>query len=326
MKNMFNNPWPNIGLDTDNLNLFKNDLLIIEDKVTTDKVTIDNVTVTSKKTYKYSSKFKWFEERALLILDSLISTLEIPRVNAYLIVAQSAAEAGYENAVSNNYFGIGGVNKKSYKSFNECFIDFQILINSKWPNYFNILKTANLDSDQINKALNSGPYIKPYNWFKDSLFSYNLDLDNHEPLKLKVYNQYDRKKETYNDNDIIFKNVPVRIMSGIKNYGRLILSTYETVIKIAIEYYDYKYESCIEIINNNKIELKKNNLSASKRKEIFDEIKLKESEKWNYPLMGYTVSQFKVIDKNTKVSNNKIHQDDNVFASYKDNIMYINSK
>jgi hypothetical protein len=317
----FLNPWNSKSFNNYNSELFDNNKVI-----NGDNVTVDNVTKYKKKTFKYSSKFEWYEKRALIIIESLMNTLGITRANAFLIVAQSAAESGYGNPISNNYFGIGGVNKKSYKNFDECFIDFQSLINSKWPNYFSSLKIDNLDSDKINKALNSGPYIKPGNWFKDSLYSYNIDLDDSEPLKLKIYDQFNKKTETYNDNGIIFSNVHIRITSGMKNYGKLILDTYETAIKIAKDYYDYKYESCLEIIFNNKEELKKTGLTATRRKQLNNEIEAKEKEKWDYPQMAHTVSLFKIIDKGTKISSNKIHQDENVFASYKDNIVYIKSK
>lgn len=300
---------------------FKDDQAFYKQKLFSNAASLNNENTPFP--YYTSTHRSWVENRALVIVKLLIKE-GLPEKKAFIIVAQSAIESGYYPPINNNIFGIGGVVSIPFKSINACLEYFKNLLFNKYPTYLNQLKSLNdIDSDTINWALNSGPYIKPNNWFHDSLLSYNTDLDNTEPLKLKTIIQ-DKQLVDYPG----FPGVPKRIISGTLDYGRNLLNTYKTVMGIMLA---YNNEKCNELTKKKHPLLKeldileniknKSSQILLKIARLRSEIKIIEAEEIELGL------QFRQYRKNylvtrslSKKSSRKINQSD-TFAYYKNEIL-----
>jgi hypothetical protein len=122
-----------------------------------------------------------------------------------------------------------------------------------------------VNSDELNKAFNHGPYLKPFQEFKkDGLYPYNNDPDDKEPTKIKKY-------------DLATKKV---VTSGAMDYSNLQLRTVLSYIQTELGIIQKQLDGINKQKNQVDAKIKKNEKSIQLLEKL-KTLKPTESERLN---------------------------------------------
>ncbi len=179
--------------------------------------------------------------------------------SVYLLIGLISIEGTWgKPGQSFNYYGLKENGKKlTFTEFDLGFNKFISELQKKWPNFVELLCSGDeFNSDQINKSLNSGPYIKlglpPYCYDNDDLEKIK------EPLKLERLQDDGSTK-----------------MEGMRDYGHALIDQIRTVFNIRMG------------VNEKKIEELQKKIESLKK-----QLKAKEKSKYG----PWTIKSMKLID------------------------------